>query len=117
MAYEFGYERERFVSVDDQFECVICSTIVRDPRECNGCGHLYCRKCIEDWQSKNKDCPNRCSMAVHQITPMSKALLRMYNNLEIRCKNPKCKKEVKLCDLDKHEAECCMPNCINFDHC
>ncbi|KAL4430530.1 hypothetical protein ABPG74_005455 [Tetrahymena malaccensis] len=117
MTNEIGYDRDRFVQVDDQFECLICSTIVRDPKECNGCGHLYCKRCIEDWQQKSKDCPNRCSMAQHTITPISRALQRMYNNLEIRCKNQKCNKVVKLCDLEKHEQECCTPNCINFDNC
>lgn len=51
------------------------------------------------------------------MAPASKALMRMYNNLEIKCNNPKCGKVVKLCDIVKHEEDCNTPNCLNYNNC
>jgi len=53
--------------------------------------------------SKNSQvkCPQKC--ADSKITAvMSKALLKLYNDLDIECSNQKCKKIVKLFDLEKH---------------
>jgi len=45
-------------------------------------------------------CPNRCASQILPIKSM--ALKKLYNNLDIRCSNPKCNKVVKLFDLYSH---------------
>lgn len=47
----------------------------------------------------------------------SKVLIKMYNDLDIRCVFENCKKVVKLLDLAKHESICQRPKCWNFDLC
>lgn len=47
----------------------------------------------------------------------SKVLIKMYNDLDIRCVFEKCKKVVKLIDLSRHEAMCQRAKCWNFDNC
>ena len=74
-----------------------------DPMECDSCGKIFCKICISDWISKNPatKCPNRCTSS---ITPIkSKALLKVYKNLDIKCSNQKCDKILKLGDLHAHE--------------
>ena len=44
-------------------------------------------------------CPNRCSAKINVMT--SKALLGIYNDLDIKC-NRGCGKTIKLIDLPKH---------------
>lgn len=114
----FGYEKDRFINlVFDNFDCLICLEVIRDPMECGTCGKLFCKLCISDWINKNSGtkCPNRCT---GDITPIkSAALKKMYNNLDIKCSNPKCGKAVKLFDLLAHEEMCLKVKCWNYENC
>ena len=114
-----GYDPERFIGKDyESFECLICSNVAIEPFECSGCGKLYCKQCITSWGQKANasKCPNRCASST--IAPIkSKALLRLYNNLDIKCSNAKCGKVVKVIDLAKHESTCLMPKCWNYEIC
>lgn len=52
---DYGYDKERFPNMTgDMFDCPICTNVVILPKECMGCGDLYCGKCIDDWMKKNK---------------------------------------------------------------
>ena len=76
---------------------------------------MFCKLCITDWMNKNAQvkCPFKCSDS--KISPVfSKALLKLYNDLDVECSNPKCKKMVKLMDLDNHENMCLKVKCWNF---
>lgn len=44
-------------------------------------------------------------------------LIKMYNDLDIRCSFESCKKVVKLMDLAKHETTCQLPKCWNYENC
>lgn len=46
-------------------------------------------------------CPLKCNDS-KICAVMSKALMRMYYDLDIKCSNPKCEKVVKLSDIEKH---------------
>eukprot|EP01016_Furgasonia_blochmanni_P019859 TRINITY_DN2212_c0_g1_i2.p1 TRINITY_DN2212_c0_g1~~TRINITY_DN2212_c0_g1_i2.p1 ORF type:complete len:426 (+),score=62.76 TRINITY_DN2212_c0_g1_i2:154-1431(+) len=115
---KYGYPKERFPTLSgESFDCIICLHVVRDPKECHGCGSMFCSSCIDDWQKKSKECPNRCDIAKTQIKPISRALYKIYSDLDIKCKYPSCGKNVKLADLAAHEAKCQLPKCLNFDVC
>jgi len=115
---EFGFDKSRFPKLSDEsFDCVICSEVVRTPKECTGCGSLFCTPCINSWMAKKKECPNRCNPS-ESIKPIGKALMKMYNDLDIQCAHfEKCKQIVKLCDLEKHEKTCQLPKCQNYELC
>jgi len=38
------------------FECMICTNVVRDPVECTNCDKLFCNICNEKWQKTKKQC-------------------------------------------------------------
>jgi hypothetical protein len=64
---------------------------------------MFCKICVTDWINKNPaaKCPNRCvEPRIDAIK--SKALLKLYNDLDIKCSNPKCLKIIKLIDLSTH---------------
>ena len=67
---------------------------------------MFCKSCINDWINKINDpslskCPNRCKDP--KICPvLSKALIKLYNDLDIKCSIEKCEKVIKLIDLDRH---------------
>lgn len=78
---------------------------------------MYCAGCINDWLSKHNDCPIGCSDAKANVRPITGALSKMYKNLNIQCKYPECGQNVKLCDLDQHEASCQLPKCEFYNQC
>ena len=48
----------------------------------------------------------------------SKALQRIYNDLDIKCVNyEKCQKVLKICDIEAHEKICSQVECKNFEIC
>jgi hypothetical protein len=118
MAYS-GYDPDRFVGNDHEaFHCLICLNVAKDPYECHGCGKLVCMVCITGWASKNPEykCPNRCTN--NDIKPISsRALLRIYRDLNIKCSNSQCNKVIKLCDIVAHEASCLQAKCWNYEVC
>eukprot|EP01017_Pseudomicrothorax_dubius_P027642 TRINITY_DN3215_c0_g1_i25.p1 TRINITY_DN3215_c0_g1~~TRINITY_DN3215_c0_g1_i25.p1 ORF type:complete len:239 (-),score=35.95 TRINITY_DN3215_c0_g1_i25:556-1272(-) len=117
-AVNFGYDKARFPSFNgDTFDCLICSEVARNPYECSSCGHLFCEFCIQDWFKRQKECPNRCPKSA-TINKITKALLKLYNDLDIKCQNYEdCKTVVKIDALDAHEKQCSQPKCQNFDVC
>jgi len=116
---DFGYDKERFPNLNgESFDCIICACVVKNPRECTNCGSMFCAGCIESWLKKTKECPNRCPVSQGTIRPIGKALLRIYNDLDIQCcYYDKCGKIVKLSDLEQHERVCQLPKCANFELC
>jgi hypothetical protein len=115
---DFGYDKERFVSSNAaDFECMICSCIAYKPMECSKCGHVFCEPCISSWLKKKNTCPISCKVD-NSILPVGLALKKIYNSLQIQCSNhSECRKVVSLCDLEKHEKFCQLPQCSNFEHC
>jgi len=44
-------------SFTDYLLCQICYKVSRDPKECDYCNKLFCKKCIENWLVLQKNCP------------------------------------------------------------
>ena len=52
---DYGYDSDLFPNLQgEMFNCIICSNVVKKPKECSGCGDLFCGKCIDDWIRKTK---------------------------------------------------------------
>ena len=52
---QYGYDKDRFPNLtEDMFDCPICTNVVLAPKECMGCGDLFCGKCIDDWLKKQQ---------------------------------------------------------------
>lgn len=76
---------------------------------------MICKVCITSWGNKNPEtqCPNRCKP--NNITPISsRALLKIYKDLNIKCSNSTCNKIIKLSDITQHESVCLVAKCWNF---
>lgn len=82
-------------------------------------GFLKESKCfVYSFSQKPRECPNRCNLNTEHIKPIGKALLRMYNELDVQCvHHDKCNKVLKLVDLEQHEKTCQLPKCDNFELC
>lgn len=44
---------EHFITISkihDDFNCLICLNVVREPKECQKCDKLFCNDCISKWK-------------------------------------------------------------------
>ena len=51
---------ESYEVVKDSITCPICSALIIELVMCLNCQHYYCKKCIEEYKKKNRNCPNKC---------------------------------------------------------
>lgn len=63
-----------------QFECSICHSIWDNPVETPCCESTFCRSCIVQCAA----CPI-CRLPMGSVKDSSKAVLRLLNNIEVRC--------------------------------
>ncbi|CAD8170313.1 unnamed protein product [Paramecium octaurelia] len=115
MGDEYGFDKERFVNyTQDTFDCPICSCVARLPKDCSACGSVFCGPCVDSWLKKQQECINRCPKT-SVIQGIQKSLKRIYDDLEIRCQY--CQKPFKIAEIEKHENNCQIPKCSNYDIC
>lgn len=100
------------------FICKTCSGVVRDPKECVGCGALLCGRCWEEasprrqpgyyflYRGREVTCP--CCNETGVAREPSPILRRLILALQIRCKHYKsgCSVVVTIADLKIHQKSC-----------
>lgn len=43
-----GFDRKRIINFNsDSYDCAICSSVPREPKEFVACSSIYCRSCID----------------------------------------------------------------------
>ena len=53
--HEAGFDPCRFINLkSENFECGICRHVVKEPKECEECGHLFCSGCLLNWLKINR---------------------------------------------------------------
>lgn len=138
-----GHDPKNFKStVNKDFFCPICNLVVRKPRECVICGNIFCEYCIKSWADKmNKisflhvspnsrqpildanlnyiitECPMKCKSSYNLkesiFKPVGKVVKNILYQLEIKCPNITCGKEMCLDKYEEHEFYCFLPKCQN----
>ncbi len=138
-----GHDHKNFKStVNKDFFCPICNFVVRKPRECVICGNIFCEYCIKSWADKmNKisfthispnsrqtiidanlsyiitECPMKCKSSYNLkesiFKPIGKVVKNILYQLEIKCPNMSCGKEMTLDKYEEHEFYCFLPKCMN----
>jgi chaperonin cofactor prefoldin len=101
----------------DDFICKICTFIIQDPHECEGCGTPYCKDCIEAWHKRSSQCPIKCGSTLN-IKPAHRFIRKMLNELNVRCPMLGCSEVLKLEYLNKHlDVDCqfLLIKCKNSD--
>lgn len=68
------------VAIEEELMCAVCHSMVIEPRVV-GCGHMFCKSCLDQWMSLNKTCP-MCSVGLKTVN-FRKGGVRMYaiNNI------------------------------------
>ena len=86
-----GYPRSRFDEprIQADFECPICSDIVRDATDC-GHGHIFCRVCLTDAVAQAPRCPlcqKPCRVGTFLAVPF---VDRQIMQLRVKCAREAC---------------------------
>ena len=109
--YPLGYDDERFESIVDQnFHCLICYNVLKDPVMCRRNQHYFCRNCItEHFRRNSHTCP-ACAdeLTVETLAEVPRIVTDYLNERRIRCdyEDRGCRKLVQLQNLNRHVAEC-----------
>ena len=49
MDNSFGGFDENFVNtLPDEYQCLVCHLALRDPHQITGCGHRFCKLCLQN---------------------------------------------------------------------
>ena len=109
MAVE-GYDY-RFVDTNlpDEFHCLICTFVPRQPHQVTCCGKIYCKGCLDELKTRNTNfnCPNcREEIANNYFKDINTE--RKIRQLKVYCTNKDsgCTYKVELKDLDSHLTQC-----------
>ena len=108
-ALEQGYDDERFESVVSQnYHCIICFNVFKDPVMCRNNEHLFCRACITEHLRNSKTCPSCMDkLTVYTLREAPRFVTGCLAELKIRCEyfNRGCG-FIELEKLERHVKEC-----------
>ena len=119
VARKDGYPVERFTSPpSEDYICIVCIGVVRDPLECQNCGLLLCSKCVSSYLESRRQrggmlglrADFSCPTCRHKAEPRrpSRVLTDIIAELEVFCKNRAegCGEVRKLRDVKLHQKAC-----------
>ena len=90
----------------ENFNCVFCTLIVKNPVKCSKCSNIYCKKCVTDYKERfqNFGCP-KCKEELKE-EKIDFNLKNILNSIiTINCEN--CKKDIPFDDIESHFTEKC----------
>ena len=109
--YTLGYDDERFEStVDQNFHCLICYNVLKDPVMCRRNQHYFCHDCITEHLRRNSHTCPTCAdeLTVETLAEVPRIVKTYLNERKIRCdyEDRGCRALVQLQNLNRHVAEC-----------
>ena len=109
--YTLGYDDERFESIVDQnFHCLICYNVLKDPVMCKRNQHYFCHGCITEHLRRNSNTCPTCAdeLTVETLAEVPRIVKTYLNERKIRCdyEDRGCRELVQLQNLNRHVAEC-----------
>ena len=109
--YTLGYDDERFESIVDQnFHCLICYNVLKDPVMCRRNQHYFCHGCITEHLRRNSHTCPTCAdeLTVETLGEVPRIVKTYLNERRIRCdyEDRGCRELVQLQNLSRHVAEC-----------
>ena len=109
--YTLGYDDDRFESIVDQnFHCLICYNVLKDPVMCRRNQHYFCHGCITEHLRRNSHTCPTCAdeLTVETLAEVPRIVKTYLNERKIRCdyEDRGCRELVQLQNLNRHVAEC-----------
>ena len=106
-----GYDDRRFESIVDQnFHCLVCYNVLKDPVMCRRNQHYFCRGCITEHLRRNSHTCPTCAdeLTVETLGEVPRIVKTYLNERKIRCdyEDRGCRDLVQLQNLNRHVLEC-----------
>lgn len=80
---------EKVSTYNQDFECIICLTLVYDPYQCQKCeATIFCRSCLDSLQQKEQ-CPS-CRSKPFVYHKMNKFGLKCLGGIQVSCPGNQC---------------------------
>ncbi len=96
--------------MNQNFHCLICYNVLKDPVMCRKNEHHFCRGCITEHLRRNSHkCPTCADeLTVETLQEVPRMVKNYLNELSIRCDHYDrgCRELVQLQNLQRHVAEC-----------
>ena len=109
-SYIQGYDEERFATtINQNFLCLICFNVLREPVLCPRNHHCFCRSCITKHLENFRRCPTCADeLTVETLAEPQRMVKDILNELNIHCIyiNRGCQEILQLQHLERHEATC-----------
>ena len=109
-SYIQGYDEERFATtINQNFLCLICFNVLREPVLCPRNHHCFCRSCITKHLENSRRCPTCADeLTVETLAEPQRMVKDILNELNIHCIyiNRGCQEILQLQHLERHEATC-----------
>lgn len=110
-----GFDKLRFTTpVPENFECMICKAVPREPRQCRK-EHMFCLDCISESLKSDSKCPGdpECEeeLTLETVVPIkgvSVLIGNLYDSLTLKCvaNETGCKFIGTIQEVNDHEKTC-----------
>ena len=94
--------------ISPSLQCSICLDLVMIPTECNTCGKLFCKECIENCLKYSRECPNK-----HPFSKKIKLddwIQPALNKIYIKCPFKDCNNQYAYSTWSNHIKVCSNKN-------
>ena len=107
MAESGGYDVEFLEVPPEDYECLVCLLVLREPQMVSCCGVKFCKHCIDRVIQAGKPCPHCKDESFRYMA--EKQLHRRILDLKVKCYERKkgCDWEGELRQLQKHHGDRC----------
>merc|ERR1711962_1948224 len=111
---EYGFDALFIDEIREDFKCVVCHLVLRNPVQIMSCGHRFCSPCFD----RMRDCAELSQAQLvcpvdRELVPMKevfpdRGISRTIGNLKVRCCNVErgCDWVDDLRELNQHEKQC-----------
>merc|ERR1712136_260945 len=111
---EYGYDATFIEEIREEYKCVVCHLVLRNPLQIMSCGHRFCARCFDRIKLHAERngiqllCPiDRESVSARDVFP-DRGIARTIGNLKVKCGNVEqgCAWVDDLRELADHEERC-----------
>ena len=104
-------------------DCILCKSVMIDPRECSNCRKGFCKEHINDYidqlvQGGYEVCCPNCGSTNFNLVDPHPILARQLSKIKARCENEDkgCTEVIDYLNLKRHQAECgyAIVKCTNY---
>ncbi|CAM3843632.1 hypothetical protein [Parendozoicomonas haliclonae] len=107
-SYNTTENNRTLTSIIEKATCGICKSLFSQPVEACANHHIYCRRCITEWQIAVQDCPS-CRSPLHNdlsTRETERSANVLIDLITVQCPQ-NCGSDLSLTDIEIHQSETC----------